>query len=75
MRKKTKGWSDERRAKQAETIRKTQPWKTTSGPKTESGKAATSQNALKSGLHTAEIKALKSVLRLQKTYLKLWSQK
>jgi len=59
---KTKGWSDERRAKQAENIRKTQPWKTTTGPKTTEGKAAVAQNALRSGFHTADMQALKKAV-------------
>ena len=43
------GWTPERRARQAELIRKWRPWKKSTGPKTEAGKAAVSQNAYKGG--------------------------
>ena len=65
----TKGWSKERRAKQAENMRKTKPWKHATGPKTKAGKAASSQNALRSGLYTVEIKALRYVLKQQQKFL------
>ena len=38
-------WTPERRARQAEIIRRTKPWESSTGPKTEVGKAASSQNA------------------------------
>ena len=43
------GWTPERRARQAELIRKWRPWKKSTGPKTEAGKVAVSQNAYKGG--------------------------
>ncbi|TNJ37408.1 hypothetical protein FGF68_04145 [Prosthecochloris vibrioformis] len=48
MRKST-GWTPERRARQAEMIRKWKPWEKSTGPKTESGKAAAAKNADKGG--------------------------
>jgi hypothetical protein len=39
------GWSDERRAKQAEAIRRWHPWDKSTGPRTEEGKAKSSRNA------------------------------
>jgi hypothetical protein len=44
-----KGWSPERRARQAALIRRWQPWQRSTGPKTEAGKARCSMNALKHG--------------------------
>ena len=44
-----KGWSPERRARQAALIRGWQPWRRSTGPKTEAGKARCSMNALKHG--------------------------
>ena len=41
------GWIPERRARQAELIRRWRPWEKSTGPKTEAGKAAVSQNAYK----------------------------
>lgn len=41
------GWTPERRARQAELIRKWKPWEQSTGPKTAEGKAKSSQNAYK----------------------------
>lgn len=38
-------WTPERRARQAETIRRTKPWEKSTGPRTAEGKSASSQNA------------------------------
>ncbi len=38
-------WTPERRARQAEIIQRTRPWENSTGPKTEAGKAVSSQNA------------------------------
>ena len=43
------GWTPERRARQAELIRSLQPWKQSTGPQTDSGKARCAANALKHG--------------------------
>ncbi|PQV51794.1 hypothetical protein B0G83_1041 [Paraburkholderia sp. BL21I4N1] len=48
------GWTTERKAKQAEAIRRWKPWERSTGPTTEEGKAGASQNALKHGLRSAE---------------------
>ncbi|HUW37489.1 MAG TPA: hypothetical protein VMV91_09155 [Rhodocyclaceae bacterium] len=40
------GWTDERRARQAELIRSWRPWTKSTGPKTEAGKAIASQNVV-----------------------------
>lgn len=39
------GWTDERRAKQSEAIRRWQPWNLSTGPRTDEGKARSSRNA------------------------------
>jgi hypothetical protein len=44
-----KGWSPERRARQAAAIRAWQPWRKSTGPRTQAGKARSSRNALKHG--------------------------
>ncbi|OYU22416.1 MAG: hypothetical protein CFE42_15555 [Ralstonia sp. PBBBR1] len=46
------GWTPERRAKQAEAIKRWKPWSKASGPRSDAGKAASSQNALKHGLRS-----------------------
>ena len=52
-------WTPERRARQAEIIRKTKPWLKSTGPKTEEGKAISSRNAL---MHP-NIRALRQQLK------------
>src|SRR5262245_22927938 len=49
-----KGWSAERRARQAALIRGWQPWRRSTGPKTEAGKARSAANALKHGFRSRE---------------------
>lgn len=39
------GWTEQRRARQAEIIRMTQPWIKSTGPRTIEGKTVSSQNA------------------------------
>jgi hypothetical protein len=39
------GWTDERRARQAELIRKWKPWEKSTGARTSEGKAVSSRNA------------------------------
>lgn len=51
------GWTPERRARQAELIRNWKPWKRSTGPRTEEGKARTSRNAFKGG-RRAELRDL-----------------
>jgi hypothetical protein len=63
-----KGWSAERRARQAARIRDWAPWRRSTGPKTAAGRARCSQNALHHGFHTAarrdELRRLGRVLGL-----------
>ena len=70
MKRKTKGWSDERRARQAQICRQTKPERFATGPKTAEGKAASSQNALKHGLRSAEVLKLRKLLRLHASQIK-----
>lgn len=44
-----KGWTPERRARQAARARLTQPWRHATGPRTEAGKARVARNALRHG--------------------------
>ena len=42
-------WTEDRRAKQSAAIHSWQPWKRSTGPRTESGKARGARNAWKGG--------------------------
>ncbi|RQS22454.1 hypothetical protein DIE00_34090 [Burkholderia sp. Bp8989] len=46
-------WTPEQRAAQAEKIRRWKPWERSTGPVSDDGKAASSQNALKHGMRGA----------------------
>jgi hypothetical protein len=43
------GWTPERRARQAEAIKRWRPWEQSTGPRTAEGKATVSRNADKGG--------------------------
>ena len=45
-------WSAERRAKQAERVRDSQPWLKSTGPKTQTGKVRSAANAKKHGFRS-----------------------
>lgn len=44
-----KGWAPERRARQAELIRRWRPWEKSTGPKTPEGKARSAMRGYKGG--------------------------
>jgi hypothetical protein len=68
IRHRPKGWTPERRAVQAALIRRWQPWRSSTGPKTETGKARCAKNALKQGKRSLatirEFQRIRRVLRL-----------
>lgn len=67
------GWTLERRARQAALIRHWQPWKKSTGPKSEAGKARVARNADKGGgwrEHREAIKVMNRMLREQRDNLK-----
>lgn len=53
-------WTDERRRKQAQAIRRWKPWEKSTGPKSPEGKQAASMN---STTHGATTKAAKAMIR------------
>jgi hypothetical protein len=68
------GWTPERRAAQAALIRRWQPWRSSTGPKTESGKARCARNALKHGRRSLavirEFQRIRRVLRMAEQNIK-----
>lgn len=60
------GWTVERRQRQAEIIQRWQPWKLSTGAKTQKGKEISKMNAVKHGSYLAEarlqIRQLKRLL-------------
>ena len=60
----TNGWTPERRARQAEAIRRWKPWERSTGPKTEEGKARSAMRGDKGGNHPL-LRELGRILRLQ----------
>lgn len=65
-----RNWTPEGRAKQAAACRRHQPWKNSTGPRTDAGKERSSRNSYKHGSKSAEILELRRVLRLHRTSLR-----
>jgi len=62
------GWSEARRERQSEEIRRWRPWEDATGPRTVAGKAASSRNAWKGG-HRTIVRGLSALLREQRELL------
>ena len=62
-------WTEERRKKQAEAIRRWKPWEKSTGPKTEKGKEASRLNAYKHGAYEAGSAEIREVLRLNAAFV------
>ncbi len=62
------GWTPERRARQAELIRRWRPWETATGPRTQTGKDAVSRNAFRGGTWRL-LRELAGAMREQRKYL------
>ena len=53
-------WSPERRARQAEAIRRWRPWEHSTGPRTADGKARSARNAFKGAHWRRELEFFKT---------------
>lgn len=66
------GWTPERRARQAEAIRRWKPWEQSTGPRTDEGKARAKMNGYRGG-HWRELRefstAMNALLRAQRDEL------
>lgn len=58
------GWTAERRARQAEAIRRWRPWERSTGPKTSEGKARCAQNAFKGAQRQRDIDFMRHLAEL-----------
>ncbi len=71
---KSRSWTPERRAAQAERMRTQKPWLKTTGPKTDAGKQRVAKNSQTHGRRSAEfmqqVKILRTLLRTQRAQLK-----
>jgi hypothetical protein len=57
----SKGWTPDRRARQAELIRTWKPWENATGPQSVEGKARSARNADKGGIRR-ELRELRKAL-------------
>ena len=58
------GWTPERRKRQAELIRQWAPWASSTGPKSQEGKAAVSRNGW-SGGHRQKLRELSKMVNAE----------
>lgn len=58
------GWTPERRARQAEAIRRWKPWERSTGPRTQEGKARSQRNGSQPGTR-ALLREVSRLLRQQ----------
>lgn len=59
-----KGWTPERRARQAEAIQRWRPWERSTGPRTAEGKAAAAANGAKAWPRAGARATLRELRRL-----------
>jgi len=64
-----RNWTPEARKAQSEAIRRWQPWKNSTGPKTQSGKNICRLNAVRDGNYTANMMLLRKTLARQGRFL------
>lgn len=62
------GWTEERRARQAQAIKRWRPWARSTGPRTKAGRAKSSRNAWKGGVRRT-LRELARLLRRQANQL------
>jgi len=67
----TKGWPPARRKLQARRIRRTRPWRFSTGPRTCAGKQRACMNGLRHGARRAAVREFLSLLAAQRRYVRL----
>jgi len=64
------GWTAERRKRQSESIKRWQPWRKSTGPKTAKGKAIVARNAYRHGFRSRDYREICRLLRWQRRFVK-----
>ncbi len=64
-------WTEERRQRQREAIRRWKPWAGSTGPRTLPGKMRSCMNALRHGRRGAQVRRFDALIRHQQLFLKL----
>ncbi len=64
-------WTEERREKQRQAIRRWKPWRGSTGPRTIPGKMRSAMNALRHGRRGAQVRRFDALMRHQQNFLKL----
>ncbi len=64
-------WTDERRQKQREAIRRWKPWLGSTGPRTLPGKMRSCMNALRHGRRGEQVRRFDALIRHQQRFLQL----
>jgi len=65
-----KGWTEERRQKQAERCRQNKPWEKSTGPRTEAGKKAGRYNAVKHGHRSRKCREALLIIEANREFLR-----
>jgi hypothetical protein len=63
-------WDDEKRKRQAANCRETAPWRFSTGPRSDQGKARVSKNAIKHGLRSGILRKTADFLARSNKILK-----
>jgi hypothetical protein len=66
----SRGWTQERRLAQANNIAGTKPWKNSTGPKSEEGKARSALNSYKHGLRGGLLRKASELLSANNKLMK-----
>ncbi|QKM62944.1 hypothetical protein DCO16_07670 [Polynucleobacter antarcticus] len=68
------GWTEERRARQRELIKRWRPWELSTGARTPKGKARSSKNAVKTGASVELRNFIKEMHRLLRAQKRLFEE-
>ena len=64
------GWTDERRAKMREAVKRWRPWEKSTGPRTKRGRKKSSANAMKHGYRGKAWRDFNRLMARQRAYVR-----